>query len=87
MLPDGSPHRTWYTAEGLAHHLIRQVVHPQVADLQAQADTELGDVDGFGHPAATRIRPAWRGEPFDLHECVQALFRMPPSEGRPAEAA
>jgi hypothetical protein len=33
-------------------------------------------VTGFNHPDAATIRPGWAGERFDLHECVQALFRM-----------
>ena len=28
------------------------------------------------HPDARIIRPRWAGEPFSVHECVQALFTM-----------
>jgi hypothetical protein len=46
--------------------------------------------DSFHHPDATTIRPRWRGEPFDLHACVQALFtiKLPePTEGQDQQAA
>jgi hypothetical protein len=46
---------------------------PSVAETGPE---ELIRVDGFDHPEARRIRPGWCGKPFDLHECVQALFRM-----------
>ena len=33
-------------------------------------------MDRFDHPDARKILPRWAGEPFSLHECVQALFTM-----------
>ena len=30
----------------------------------------------FGHPDAKTIQPTSTGEPFNIHECVQALYRM-----------
>jgi hypothetical protein len=33
-------------------------------------------VTDFNYPDARVIRPGWAGERFDLHDCVQALFRM-----------
>jgi hypothetical protein len=47
-------------------------------------------VDSFHHPDAHAIRPRWRGEPFDLHACVQALFtiKLPePTEDQDQQAA
>ncbi len=46
----------------------------------------ITNVTGFHHPDAQRIQPRWRGERYDRHEAVQALFRMPvrtPKPGRP----
>ena len=47
----------------------------------------INDVDGFQHPDAQRIQPRWRGERYDRHECVQALFRMPVRTTEDREAA
>ncbi len=70
-MPDKRPHQDWYDAEALAYLLAQQAPARQVA-----FETIIEGVDGFDHPDATRIRPRWSGERFDLHECVQALFRM-----------
>ena len=83
-MPDGPPHRQWWTAEALTLVLAqtartRTSGTQQATDQPAESNTEVEmveGVDGFDHPDATRIRPGWRGERFDLHECVQALFRM-----------
>ena len=73
-MPDGTP-----VSPTLPDERLATVLHLQLA-----AEREaVAAVDGFDHPAARTIRPGWTGEPFDLHECVQALFRM----GRPAEPA
>ncbi len=37
----------------------------------------ITNVTGFHHLDAQRIQPRWRGERYDRHEAVQALFRMP----------
>ena len=62
----------------------------QLADLvgrrQAEFDAYLDGVDRFAHPDAQRIVPGWRGEPFLLSDCVQALFGMQlPEEQQPPE--
>ncbi|MDN5804449.1 MAG: hypothetical protein L0H26_07685 [Microlunatus sp.] len=44
-------------------------------------------VDGFDHPAATRIQPGWRGERFNPHEAVHVLFRMRIPEEQTQDAA
>jgi hypothetical protein len=80
VMPDGNPPQDWYDAQGLAHLLARQA-----PEQDARFDTVLDGVDGFGHPDARRIRPGWCGEPFDLHECVQALFRMQLAEDQPED--
>jgi hypothetical protein len=72
IMPDGKPHRDWYSPDGLANLLAQQV-----GSRQAEFDAVIEGVDRFGHPDAARIQPGWRGERFDLHEAVQALFRMP----------
>jgi hypothetical protein len=74
LMPDGTPHREWYEAPGLINLLERQGSRRQV-----EFDAIIGGIDGSEHPDAARIVPGWRGEAFDLHECVQALFRMRPS--------
>ena len=71
VMPDGRPHQDWYDAEALAYLLAEQSPR-QHADHAAIIDS----VDRFDHPHARRILPGWRGERLDLHECVQALFRM-----------
>ena len=71
VMPDGRPHRPWYTAERLPHLLRDQLDQPQENDAAS-----LAAVTDFNHPDAQRIRPGWAGERFDLHECVRALFAM-----------
>ena len=81
VMPDGSAHRPWYTAERLPHLLRDQL------DRQRAEDTaNLAAVTGFNHPAAQTIRPGWAGERFDLHACVQALFgiRLPDQDQQAA---
>ena len=58
---------------GLARHLD---FARRRAEQQAAQRDRLTAVDSFHHPHATTIRPRWRGEPFDLHACVQALFTI-----------
>jgi hypothetical protein len=83
VMPDGKPYQDWYSADGLAYLLAEQAPRRQ-AEFAAVIET----VDGFEHPEALRIRPGWRGERFDLHECVQALFRMRlPDDSEAWEAA
>jgi hypothetical protein len=72
VMPDGKPHRDWYSPDGLANFLAQQV-----GRRQEEFESVIEGVDRFGHPDAARIQPGWRGERFDLHEAVQALFRMP----------
>ncbi|MDN5794037.1 MAG: hypothetical protein L0H22_13380, partial [Brevibacterium aurantiacum] len=72
----------WYSAEGLAHVLAQQL-----GQRQAEFETIIEGVDGFGHPDAVRIQSGWRGERFDLHEAVQVLFRMRPAEETEEDAA
>jgi HNH endonuclease/Domain of unknown function (DUF222) len=60
LIPDGAPHHAWYQAGGLATLLNRQV-----GRRRAERETLLEGVDGVDHPDAVRIRPDWRGEPFD----------------------
>jgi hypothetical protein len=71
VMPDGSPHRPWYTAEHLPTLLCQQLDRQRERDVAA-----LAAVTGFSHPDAQVIRPGWAGERFDLHACVQALFGM-----------
>jgi hypothetical protein len=81
VMPDGRPHQDWYDAEALAY-LLAERSSRQRADHAAVIDS----VDRFDHPEARRILPGWRGERFDLHECVQALFRMQhPQDSQPDE--
>lgn len=81
VMPDGTQHRPWYTAEALPRLLQEQV------DRQAAADqTALTSVTSFQDADAGTIRPGWAGERFDLHACVEALFQMTVAEGQ-AEAA
>jgi hypothetical protein len=82
VMPDGKPHRDWYSPDGLANFLAQQLVARQ-----EESGATIEGVDRFGHPDAARIQPGWRGERFDLHECVQALFRMPVAEDESKQAA
>ena len=75
-MPDGKPHRDWYTAEGLLNFLTQHADQPHRTS-RAENSTMITNVTGFHHPDAQRIQPRWRGERYDRHEAVQALFRMP----------
>jgi hypothetical protein len=70
-MPDGTPHQPWYHPDNLPRLLQRHL-----QERREQQTTSLAAVTGFDHPDARVIRPRWAGERFDLHECVQALFRM-----------
>lgn len=76
-LPDGEtvapPGRRIDTARRLNQKLIDRRVVPAV-----------DHVDGLGHPDSQTIRPGQTGERFDLHACVQALFRI---QHEPAQQA
>ena len=50
-----------------------------------QAARRLANVDDWDHPDARRIRPGWRGEPFSVHDCVQALITMKISDPEPQD--
>jgi len=71
LMPDGSPHRPWQTAELLPVLLGEQLNRQRERDV-----ARLARVTDFNHPDARTIRPGWAGERFDLHACVQALFGM-----------
>lgn len=81
VMPDGTPHRPWYSDERLPHMLAAQLDQHR-----ARHEAQLAVVDGFNHPAAQTIRPRWAGERFDLHECVHALFGMKLPEAEPEAA-
>ena len=76
VMPDGSAPYAWWHADTLARQLAEQSDHRRQAELAAEFDAVIEGVDGFGHPDARRILPGWAGERFDIHECVQALYRM-----------
>ena len=76
-MPDGKPHRDWYTAEGLLNFLTQHADRTRAEQHQTERSTMITNVTGFHHPDAQRIQPRWRGERYDRHEAVQALFRMP----------
>ena len=76
-MPDGRPHRDWYTAEGLLTFLNQHADRTRAEQQQSERSTMITNVTGFHHPDAQRIQPRWRGERYDRHEAVQALFRMP----------
>lgn len=81
-MPDGKPHRDWYSPDGLANFLAQQL-----GVRHLELETMIEGVDRFEHPDSARIQPGWRGERFDLHEAVQALFRMSVPEGESEQAA
>ena len=85
-MPDGRPHRDWYTAEGLLNFLTQHADTRTAARHRTDAATVIDNVTGFHHPDAQRIQPRWRGERYDRHEAVQALFRMPIAAGVPRAA-
>jgi hypothetical protein len=64
VMPDGSPHMPWYTGDTLPN-LLRFQLGKQRAS--------IAKITSMQDPAATTILPRWSGEPFHLHECVQAL--------------
>jgi hypothetical protein len=81
VMPDGTDHKPWYTAESLPRLLQAQL------ERQAAADhTALQGVTSFNDPDARTIRPGWAGERFDLHACVEALFQMTIPETQAAAA-
>jgi hypothetical protein len=86
-MPDGKPHRDWYTAEGLLNFLTQHADTHSDARTRAETAATINDVDGLHHPDAQRIQPRWRGERYDRQECVQALFRMPVRTTEDREAA
>ena len=77
LMPDGSAHRDWWAAEGLLSSLIQHADHGRAEREQDRRNGVIDDVGSFDHPEARRIQPGWRGERYDRHEAVQALFRMP----------
>ena len=87
LMPDGSPHRHWYTADGLLNFLTQHADQTQAEQQRSRRASLIDNVASFHHPHAQRIQPGWRGERFSLHECVQALFRMPPTNRPEAQAA
>lgn len=76
-MPDGRPHRDWYSAEGLLNFLAQHADQTRADQQQTRRRTMINNVTSFHHPDAQRIQPGWRGERYDRHEAVQALFRMP----------
>jgi len=71
VMPDGTLHQTWYIDERLPW-----ILSDPLERRRAEQQTALANVNGFDNPDARTIRPQWVGERFELHECVQALFRM-----------
>lgn len=87
LMPDGSPHREWYTADGLLDFLARHADKEQAEQQRIRRTSMIDNVVSFRHQHAQRIQPRWRGERFSLHECVQALFGMQaPSRSEPTES-
>jgi hypothetical protein len=76
-MPDGNPHRDWYTADGLLNFLTQHADQTRTHPQHERTATMINNVTSFHHPDAQRIQPRWRGERYDHHEAVQALFRMP----------
>ncbi|WP_375425152.1 DUF222 domain-containing protein [uncultured Friedmanniella sp.] len=75
LMPDGTLHRSWYSAERLPHHLNDQL-KDELARQRERASAALAEVTGMDHPDARTIRPGWAGERFDLHACVEVLFGL-----------
>lgn len=78
MLPDGRDvdtviHRWGMTDAGLARRL---------ADQAARTTRLLDTVTGYTQPEATRLLPGWAGEPFNLGDCIYALFDLATIEHR-----
>ena len=76
-LPDGTPCQNWHTDIPLANRLRHHQATRQ----------HIEEVDTFGHPDAKTIQPTWAGEPFNIHECVQALYRMKRPQPEDQQAA
>jgi hypothetical protein len=66
-LPDGTEPRPWQTADTLTDLLAAHA---------RRTAAIIDGVDRFDHPDARTIRPRWAGEPFSVHDCVQALFTI-----------
>ena len=64
-MPDGTTCQNWHTDTPLANQLRHQ-----------QNTQRIASVDSFHHPDAKTIQPRWAGEPFNIHDCVQALYTM-----------
>lgn len=77
LMPDGSPHRDWWGAEALLNFLDRHADRERAKLEHDRRTAVIEDVGSFNHAEARRIQPGWRGERYDRHEAVQALFRMP----------
>ena len=75
-MPDGTACQNWHTDIPLANRLRHQ-----------QAQQRIEEVDTFHHPYAKPIQPRWTGEPFNIHDCVQALYRMKRPEPEDQQAA
>ena len=76
-MPDGTTCQNWHTDIPLTNQLRHQ-----------QARQRIAAVDSFHHPDAKTIQPRWAGEPFNIHDCVQALYRMKlPPEAEDQQAA
>ncbi|HEY5783972.1 MAG TPA: DUF222 domain-containing protein, partial [Microlunatus sp.] len=86
VMPDGKPHRDWYTGAGLLNFLTQHGDRTRAEHQHRQSATMITNVTGFHHPDAQRIQPRWRGERYDRHEAVQALFRMPVASESPKAA-
>lgn len=86
LMPDGTPHRDWWSAEGLLSFLAQHADARVDPRERSEATAMIDRVTGFHHPDAQRIQPRWRGERYDRHEAVQALFRMPVAPGVPRAA-
>ena len=79
-MPDEGPHKDWWTADGLLTFLAQHADKAQAEQQRLRRRSMIDNVVSFHHPNALRIQSGWRGERFNLHECVQALFRMQPKD-------
>lgn len=77
LMPDGSAQRDWWGAEALLNFLGQHADRERAEREHHRRSEVIDDVGSFNHPAARRIQPGWRGERYDRHEAVQAMFRMP----------
>ena len=90
VMPDGRSPNGWPSHERLTSRLAALVGRRRYQyEFDAEYDTDVEgveDVDRFNHPDAQRIVPGWRGERFNLSDCVSALFGMQlPDERQPEE--